>query len=258
MKMLAFLITIHLLAFSFARAQEPAGPTENPAGFAEGETRAVLSGQNEMELEKSTGKIDERQFSSEPRDAFFDSTNSFRNQPALDSHEEAAKQSAPDGKVDDCKDILPRMESDYREVERRSRDLDSESRASQETYLLSFNQMTETLFQMSESREMETQKISLGRDAFRDSLKAFDQNKSRENSRALQDHYLNLTMLLYSSMADSQKSLEKLKAQISHIEKARNQYISFQREMESLDRKKLDIEAKLISLKIKCQPFKRY
>lgn len=163
-----------------------------------------------------------------------------------------------DSKVDECKDVLPQLEADYQETEQKYRSLNLGSQNSQENYLLSFNEMTQVLFQMTEARELETDKISLSRDQLRESLNRFNQNKNSENSKALQDHYLDLTVRLYSAMMDSQKGLETLKGQISQVEANRGQYEKAQKELESLDHQKLALEAKLISLKIKCQPAKRY
>lgn len=209
MKVIAVLIVIHLMAYSFAEAQT-AGETSQP---------------------------DVKTLPESSKDVFEPVTNS---------------------QADACKNILPQIEAKYQEIEQKYRSLEVGTQASQESYLVSFNQMTEVLFQMTEARELETQKISQGRNALREALIRFDQNKNPENSGALQEQYLNLTMLLYASMMDSQKTLETLKSRLSQIESTRTQYLNSQKEVESLDYERLALEAKLISLKIKCQPLRHY
>ncbi len=153
----------------------------------------------------------------------------------------------------DCGDLLPQLESDYRELDQRYQLLSNGSLTSQESYLQSFNQMTQILFKMVEDREQETAQISLSRDRLRSSVESFKQQNSTEASKNLQSDYLDLSVRLYSTLMDSQKILETLKTQISQVESTRGQLEASRQELESLDHQKLAMEGKLISLKIKCQ-----
>lgn len=159
--------------------------------------------------------------------------------------------------IDDCKDLLPQVESDYRELEAKYQSLRQNLPYLQENYLVSFNEMTETLFRMTEAREQETQNISAGRDQLRLALQNFNSQKSDETSAKLQESYLNLTIQLYTSMMESQKTLNSLKAEVSKVESTRSQYANSKSELDSLDEQKLAIEAKLVNLKIKC-PARKY
>jgi hypothetical protein len=154
---------------------------------------------------------------------------------------------------DDCRDLLPQIESDYKEVEQKYRSLNNGTLTSQESYLVSFNQMTQVLFKMVQDREEETAKISQSRDRMRSSVEQFNQQNTAENSKNLQDDYLDLTVRLYSTLMDAQKNLETLKSQLSQIEATRGQLETTRQEMEALDHQKLAMEGRLISLKIKCQ-----
>ena len=154
---------------------------------------------------------------------------------------------------DECKDLLPQLETDLREIETKSRNLSESTLSSQENYLNNFNQMTGILFQMVQAREAETAQISASRDRLRSSVEQFDLQRTSANSQNLQSQYLDLTMRLYASLMDGQKSLEILKTQLSQVESTRGLLESTRQEMEALDHQRLAIEGKLISLKIKCQ-----
>jgi hypothetical protein len=171
--------------------------------------------------------------------------------------EEVATNNAPaapvDAPKDDCRDLLPQIESDYKEVEQKYRSLNNGTLTSQESYLVSFNQMTQVLFKMVNDREEETAKISQSRDRLKNSVEQFNLQNTAENSKNLQDDYLDLTVRLYSTLMDAQKNLETLKSQLSQIETTRGQLETTRQEMEALDHQKLAMEGRLISLKIKCQ-----
>jgi len=158
-----------------------------------------------------------------------------------------------ESRKDDCQDILPQVESDYRELDQKYRLLSEGSATSQESYMTSFSQVTQILFQMVEDREQETAMISQSRDKLRSSVEKFNQQSNLEASKNLQGDYLDLTVRLYSTLMDSQKILETLKNQISQVETTRGQLEMSRQELESLDHQKLAMEGKLISLKIKCQ-----
>jgi hypothetical protein len=166
--------------------------------------------------------------------------------------------SDPNAKIDDCKDLLPQIESDYHELELKYRNLNQSISSSQENYLVSFNQMTEILYQITLAREEEAQKMSVSRDQLKSSVQKFNQQRTDESAQRLQESYLDLTVRIYSSLMDSQKTLENLKSQLSQVETNRSQFFNSKQELEGLDHQKLAIEGKLISLKIKCQPDKRY
>jgi len=158
-----------------------------------------------------------------------------------------------DSRKDDCQDVLPQVESDYRELDQKYRMLSNGAVSSQENYMTSFSQVTQILFQMVEDREQETAMISQSRDKLRGSVEKFNQQSGLEASKNLQGDYLDLTVRLYSTLMDSQKILETLKSQISQVETTRGQLEMSRQELESLDHQKLAMEGKLISLKIKCQ-----
>ena len=160
--------------------------------------------------------------------------------------------------VSDCKDLLPQVESDYKELQQKYKNLNQSSLSAQDGYFTSFNQMTQVLFDVTAEREEETRKISQSRDQLRTALQNYNIDKSAESSKVLQDRYLDLTVRLYSTLMDSQKILESLKGQMSQVEATRGQFTSTRQELEALDHQKLAMEAKLISLKIKCSPDKRY
>lgn len=168
------------------------------------------------------------------------------------------QQAQPPAAQDECKDLLPQMENDHRDLEAKYKSLSEGSRIAQDSYLLSFNDMTQVLFQLTEARVEETQKITASRDQLKEALEKFNQGNSAETSKKLQDQYMDLTVRLYSATLDSQRTLDALKTQISQVESTRGQYDSIRQEMDQIDQQKLALEAKLVSLKIKCQPERRY
>jgi hypothetical protein len=166
--------------------------------------------------------------------------------------QEAPPESSSLQVMDECKDLLPVLQEDLRALEAKFQEQRQYQAQLQEDYLVQFNEMTQVLLAMAKTREEETQKISESRDQLKISLQSFNQTRTDETSKNLQDDYLNLTLRLYSSLVESHKSLEILKAQISHIESSRAVYVGSIAELESLDRQKLAIEARLVNLKIKC------
>ncbi len=154
---------------------------------------------------------------------------------------------------DECQIILPQLESDYKEIEAKFKIISDGVTISQENYLVGFNQMTQILFQMVKTREEETAAISQSRDRLKASVENPSMPDPTEASKNLQSNYLDLTVRLYSSLMDAQKSLDTLKEQLSLAESTRGQLELQKQEMETLDHQKLAIEGKLVSLKIKCQ-----
>jgi hypothetical protein len=154
---------------------------------------------------------------------------------------------------DECRVLLPQLESDYKEIELKFKAITAGVMMSQESYLIGFQQMTDILFQMVKSREEETAAISESRNRLQGSMNSLGQGDHAEASKNLQSDYLDLTVRLYSSLMDAQKSLETLKTQLSLAETSRGQLDLQKQELEALDHQKLAIEGKLISMKIKCQ-----
>jgi hypothetical protein len=154
---------------------------------------------------------------------------------------------------DECRVLLPQLETEYKELEAKFKTVTAGVATSQESYLVGFSQMTEILFQMVKSREEETAAISQSRDRLQNSMSNLSAFDSPEATKNLQGDYLDLTVRLYSSLMDAQKSLETLKTQLSLAETSRGQLDLQKQELEALDHQKLAIEGKLISLKIRCQ-----
>lgn len=155
--------------------------------------------------------------------------------------------------VDECRDLMPQLDSDYQDLINKIRDSRLSQQTSYDNYLSSFNKMTEVLFEMTSAKEEETKKISDSRDQLKDALVKYGQDKGAESSKALQDTYLNLTVRLYSAMMDSQKGLDSLKGELAQVESTRGQFEVTKQDMDSLDQQKLILEQKLINLKIRCQ-----
>lgn len=155
--------------------------------------------------------------------------------------------------VEGCQAELAKADSDYQETINKIRDIKLSQQGSHENYLASFNKMTEVLFQMTAEKEEETKKISESRDDLKDALVNYNQDKGAENSKVLQDTYMNLTVRLYSAMMDSQKGLESLKGELAQVESTRGQFEVTKQDLDSLDQQKLALEQKLINLKISCQ-----
>ena len=118
--------------------------------------------------------------------------------------------------------------------------------------------MTERLFQVVSEREQETAKLSESRNQLRNSLTQFNQQKTAESSKSIQDNYMELTIRLYSSLMDSQKILESLKTQLTGVEVNRGSMDKTRRQLELTDQQRLALEEKLINLKIRCQPLRNY
>lgn len=170
---------------------------------------------------------------------------------------ESAVVSATTVPVDECKDRLPTLQEELRSLEIKYADLRQNQSRLQEEYLGKFNEMTQVLMTMAKAREEETRKISQSRDQLKISLQKFNEIRTDETSKSLQENYLDLTLKLYTSFKDSQKSLEELKSQLNQIESSRSGYLNAIAELESFDHQKLAIEAKMVNLKIKC-PSQRY
>ncbi len=160
--------------------------------------------------------------------------------------------------LNECKDLLPQMERELSETESQFKNAGQSQQMAVEVYLGSFNQMTEKLFQVVSDKQRETAKLSESRNQLRNSLSQFNQQKTTETSKAIQDSYLDLTVRLYSSLMDSQKILESLKLQLSGVEGSRGSMEELRHQLESTDQKRLALEEKLINLKIRCQPLLKY
>lgn len=154
---------------------------------------------------------------------------------------------------DPCKDLLPLAEKDYQALTEKYQQIKSGQQNSYESYTGSFSEMTDVLFTLTEAKEQETKAISGSRDQLKVSVQNFNENRSPENSKALQDQYMDLTVRLYSSVMDGQKILETLKSQLFKVESTRSQFESSKSELEKIDHQRLALEGKLISLKIRCQ-----
>lgn len=154
---------------------------------------------------------------------------------------------------DPCKDLLPQAEADYQALSEKYRQIKSGQQSSYESYTGSFSEMTDVLFRLTEEKEQETLAISGSRDQLKTSVQKFNENRSAENSKALQDNYMDLTVRLYSSVMDGQKILATLKSQLSKVEATRSQFETSKTDLEKIDYQRLALEGKLISLKIRCQ-----
>jgi len=154
---------------------------------------------------------------------------------------------------DPCKDLLPQAEKDYQALAEKYQQIKSGQQNSYESYTGSFSEMTDVLFRLTEEKEQETKAISGSRDQLKVSVQKFNDNRSAENSKALQDQYMDLTVRLYSSVMDGQKILETLKSQLFKVESTRSQFENSKAELEKIDHQRLALEGKLISLKIRCQ-----
>lgn len=151
-----------------------------------------------------------------------------------------------------CEELIARTDSDYQDINNKIRDARLSQQTSYQDYISSFNKMTELLFQMTNSREEETKKLVENRDQLKDSLVAFNTQKTPESSKNLNETYMNLTVRLYTAMLDSQKNLESLKSELAQVESTRGQYDLTKKDFEAMDQQKLSLEAKLINLKIRC------
>jgi hypothetical protein len=155
--------------------------------------------------------------------------------------------------VDECKDTLPQMESDYSQVIMDIRNLNQNLTGAHEEYLKSFQQMTQALVDLSLKKEDDLKKIMESREALQQAMQKFSEDDSQENSKAVQDNYMNLTVRLYAQAMEGSNTVEALKSQLIGVEEARAQYENSQKSQADLDAKKLDLEGKLASLKIRCQ-----
>ena len=154
---------------------------------------------------------------------------------------------------DECKDLLPLAEQDYAALTEKYQQIKSGQLDSYESYTGSFSDMTEVLFQLTDEKEQETKRITDSRDQLKTSVEKFNLDRSSENTKILQDQYMDLTVRLYSSVMDGQKILETLKSQLSKVEASRSQFEGSKQDLEKIDHQRLALEAKLITLKIRCQ-----
>ena|GEM_PF-2736857 len=155
--------------------------------------------------------------------------------------------------VDECKETLPQLEDQYSQVTMDIRNLNQSVTDSHDGYAQSFQTMTEALVELSHKKENELQKIADSRQALEDAVQKFNQDKNKDTSKALEDSYLNLTVRIYSQAMDSEQTIETLKSQMGQVEAARGQYEGSQKSQADLDAKKLELEGKIASLKIRCQ-----
>ena len=164
----------------------------------------------------------------------------------------AATPTAPNP-MDECKETLPQLEDQYSQVTMDIRNLNQSVTDSHDGYAQSFQTMTEALVELSHKKENELQKIADSRQALEDAVQKFNQDKNKDTSKALEDSYLNLTVRIYSQAMDSEQTIETLKSQMGQVEAARGQYEGSQKSQADLDAKKLELEGKIASLKIRCQ-----
>jgi hypothetical protein len=175
------------------------------------------------------------------------------SQPMSSDGKMAESMIAASSPVDECKETLPQLEEQYSQVTMDIRNLNQNLNDSHDDYAQSFQTMTQALVELSHKKEDELQKIVESRVALEDAVQKFNQDKNKETSKALQDSYLNLTVRIYSQAMESQPTIETLKTQIGQVESARGRYEGTQKSQADLDAKKLELEGKMASLKIRCQ-----
>lgn len=158
-----------------------------------------------------------------------------------------------DNPVIDICSTLPQLETEYLDIDRQSRSSDRASSQTYRSYVSSFNDMTQVLFELSQSKREEMQRIDEAEQSLRDSLATFNDKKDLKNSKELQDQYMNLTVRLYSSAMDGQKTVDQLKKALAQVENSRARYDTLKQEPIDLENKKLQLEGKIISLKIRCR-----
>ena len=154
---------------------------------------------------------------------------------------------------EECEKMLAQAESDYNQVHAKFTEINQKFQKNHGLYLTSFNEMTEVLFEMTNKKEAETRAIVDDKKQLEDSLAQYNQARTPETSKDLQDKYFNLTVRIYSAAMDSQKTIETLKERLTSVEASRNQYESQKKEFENLDSEKLTAEGKLLSAKLRCQ-----
>ena len=174
------------------------------------------------------------------------------SQPISSDAQTAQSMVAASIPVDECKENLPQLEEQYSQVTMDIRNLNQSLSESHDGYAQSFQTMTQALIELSHKKEDELQKIIQSRVALEDAVQKFNQDKTQETSKALQDSYLNLTVRIYAQAMESQPTIEALQTQIGQVESARGQYEGTQKSQADLDAKKLELEGKIASLKIRC------
>lgn len=160
---------------------------------------------------------------------------------------------APEAAVDVCATTLPELESEYADVDRKSRLSDKISAQTYRGYVSSFNDMTKVLFDLAQIKREEMARIDEAEQSLRAALATFNDKKDSKNSKELQDQYMNLTVKLYSSAMDSQKTVDQIKKSLAQVETARAQHDALKQDPIDLENKKLELEGKIISLKIRCR-----
>ncbi len=203
-------------------------------------------------VEIQTQAVTEASVDSTPSVDVDRASSSSAGVPPAGSDQATGTGSAPVAQ-DPCKDLLPQAEKDYQALAEKYQQIKSGQQNSYESYTGSFSEMTDVLFRLTEEKEQETKAISGSRDQLKVSVQNFNDNRSAENSKALQDQYMDLTVRLYSSVMDGQKILETLKSQLFKVESTRSQFENSKAELEKIDHQRLALEGKLISLKIRCQ-----
>jgi hypothetical protein len=169
----------------------------------------------------------------------------------------AASSDAVDAKpanpAEECKENLAQLENEYQQVVMDIRNLNQNVNSSRDEYMKGFQQVTQALVDFSLKKEDELKKIMESRQALQVAMQNYAEQGSDENSKALQDSYMNLTVRMYAQAMEGQNTIDALKGQMNSIESVRSQYEVSQKSQADLDEKKLDLEGKMASLKIRCQ-----
>lgn len=159
----------------------------------------------------------------------------------------------PANPAEECKENLAQLENDYQQVVMDIRNLNQNVNGSRDEYMKGFQQMTQALVDFSQKKEDELKKIMESRQALQAAMQKYAAQGDEDNSKNLQDSYMNLTVRLYAQAMEGQNTIDTLKSEMNGIESVRSQYEVSQKSQADLDEKKLELEGKMASLKIRCQ-----
>lgn len=155
--------------------------------------------------------------------------------------------------AEECVTVLPQLEEEYQNIDKQSRASDKVTSQTYRNYVSSFNDMTQVLFDLAQAKRDELARINEAEQSLKNSLATFNDKKNAQNSKELQDQYMSLTVRLYSSAVDGQKTIDQLKKSLAQVESARAQHDALKQAPVDLENKKLELEGKIVSLKIRCR-----
>jgi hypothetical protein len=156
-------------------------------------------------------------------------------------------------KLDDCKEILPKLQAEFANFDLRFQENAMIQRNLNDQYMDSFNQMTATLFQVTDEHEKETGEMTEAKLSLRESINVYNSEKTVEKAKPMQENYAQLAEKIYFAASEAQKKINRIREAYAVVEKTRNDYEKAKADLVALEHQKLNLESQIASQQLRCQ-----